>query len=659
MPAVDAAGGHAAPGSRGALLALAERVLRLAGSPQVTTALPEMDIEQLQRRASEAIETLNISSDGPLARPLVESSTPSLYALAVECIKVVERAELSTYLAHVVAAGCEVFSELLDPQTREDRAGWSYNWVDDALEDLSDQVDFLALEVYCGLGRLEGAALESHALPVVLDPGQDHFGRYWGSLEHRQALQELSAWLLCVVFRLMGYDAVSARSLMEFANHDVLCLCALLRGLLAVRPGHDDGLPRDARELQSMALNVLCGLTAPELAFPRAAGRRDEEEEAEGIEEQTRLLGFYLEVLCAAVVETGLLEEALNAVLVLARAAAAAGREEAAESTALGVRFLGFLAALTARAEAAEEPTAVDPSHPALRLRAEVARRADGLGMVLEAALAVGVASSEQLKEVALACAGLSAALAAQGSPDGEEDGFTLACRVLLSTCLDGGLPQGPESAATLAALAAVAVNVGDWEVSQARLAELAGRLPPEGRRRACARLARTDCMRLPVRGGPEPVIALFAHAGAATAQPLGVPQPPAPAQAAEAARAALPQGPGAAAPALQARAVPAAAPAAAAASAAGVRDLVENAPKALRCALDGKLLCDPVVSPGGIVFERATLVRWLQTHPAQCPITGQPLQLADCQRSPELRRQVTEWVRGPGRSKEPKKKGR
>merc|ERR1740121_2342594 len=90
-----------------------------------------------------------------------------------------------------------------------------------------------------------------------------------------------------------------------------------------------------------------------------------------------------------------------------------------------------------------------------------------------------------------------------------------------------------------------------------------------------------------------------------------------------------------------------------------GLRDVVMNAPPGLRCAIDGKLLCDPVVSPAGLAFERATLARWLQAHPGCCPVTGQPLAMEDCQRSAELRRRVTEWVRGEGRSSKAKEKSR
>merc|ERR1712039_259725 len=97
----------------------------------------------------------------------------------------------------------------------------------------------------------------------------------------------------------------------------------------------------------------------------------------------------------------------------------------------------------------------------------------------------------------------------------------------------------------------------------------------------------------------------------------------------------------------------PVAPPAPPANAAPGLRDLVQNAPAEFRCALDGKLLCDPVVSPGGVVFERSTLVRWLQKHGCQCPITGQGLTVEDCKRSPEIRMKVTAWVRGAGRQRE------
>merc|ERR1712207_71607 len=84
--------------------------------------------------------------------------------------------------------------------------------------------------------------------------------------------------------------------------------------------------------------------------------------------------------------------------------------------------------------------------------------------------------------------------------------------------------------------------------------------------------------------------------------------------------------------------------------AAASLRDIVTNAPRELRCALDGKVLCDPVASPQGLIFERASLAQWIHQEGERCPVTGSPLRLEDCQRCPEIRRKVTQWVRGEGR---------
>merc|ERR1719512_551548 len=93
VPRLDLSGAPA-PGSAAALQVVAERISRLAGSQQVVSALPQMDIDQLVQCAMTAVEALAESS-GALAAPPTESAIPSLCALAEECIKVVEKAELS------------------------------------------------------------------------------------------------------------------------------------------------------------------------------------------------------------------------------------------------------------------------------------------------------------------------------------------------------------------------------------------------------------------------------------------------------------------------------------------------------------------------------------------------------------------------------------
>jgi len=392
----------------------------------------------------------------------------------VECINVVERAELSTVLARLVTAGCEVLAALLLPLAEEE--GSNFDWIRETLEDLSDQIDFLALEVYCGLGRLESKVLESDELPVVLDPIEDDFGAYWGSIEHRQALQELSAWLMCVLFRALGYSSVIASSLMEFVNHDLLCLCSLLRGLFAVR-ADDSSLPHDTIQLQGLALGALCGLTAPDLAFPRSDGSEGD------IYEQNRSLYFYLELLGAAMVETGVLESAVDAAL-------ARSSRLPKEGAATGSKVIQFLASLLVQV--------ATPSHdlqsPLLKLRADVHRIADKLGRLLEAVAAQGFDNPMNLRELVASCACLAAALVLQsGVAEGcSDDHFTLSCRLLVTSCCEApnlGCAEASDRAAMLTALGALACNVGDLDYISPRLNEYISQLSADDIARARVRL--------------------------------------------------------------------------------------------------------------------------------------------------------------------------
>ncbi|CAE8599408.1 unnamed protein product, partial [Polarella glacialis] len=137
-----------------------------------------------------------------------------------------------------------------------------------------------------------------------------------------------------------------------------------------------------------------------------------------------------------------------------------------------------------------------DDCAPVLRLRDEVVRRADRLGSILEAVLSHGFCNSAgRLRDLVGSCACLSAALATHcGQTDGFlDDGFTLSCRVLLSTCLDAervGCSEAADFTATLAALAALAWNVGDLEISRSRLVQHIGLLSPQERAQARRRLS-------------------------------------------------------------------------------------------------------------------------------------------------------------------------
>ncbi|CAJ1423103.1 unnamed protein product [Effrenium voratum] len=78
------------------------------------------------------------------------------------------------------------------------------------------------------------------------------------------------------------------------------------------------------------------------------------------------------------------------------------------------------------------------------------------------------------------------------------------------------------------------------------------------------------------------------------------------------------------------------------------LRALLAEAPAHFCCQLDGRLLVDPVRTPWGHLCERSVLAKALEG--GSCPFTGAPLQLAECQRDADLRKQIREWVRSrPG----------
>merc|ERR1712190_219133 len=54
------------------------------------------------------------------------------------------------------------------------------------------------------------------------------------------------------------------------------------------------------------------------------------------------------------------------------------------------------------------------------------------------------------------------------------------------------------------------------------------------------------------------------------------------------------------------------------------------------RCQLSGALMTDPVMSPDGYLFDRAALEDWITTYPSN-PLSGTPLQMADCADAVEL----------------------
>merc|ERR1712203_1289267 len=65
----------------------------------------------------------------------------------------------------------------------------------------------------------------------------------------------------------------------------------------------------------------------------------------------------------------------------------------------------------------------------------------------------------------------------------------------------------------------------------------------------------------------------------------------------------------------------------------------VVDCPDDMRCAIDGKVMINPLRSPQGYYFEKKTLEQWTGNCGSVCPVTGQGLRVEDCQSDPEMKK--------------------
>ncbi|KAF4750196.1 hypothetical protein FOZ62_024594 [Perkinsus olseni] len=70
------------------------------------------------------------------------------------------------------------------------------------------------------------------------------------------------------------------------------------------------------------------------------------------------------------------------------------------------------------------------------------------------------------------------------------------------------------------------------------------------------------------------------------------------------------------------------------------------NAPAELKCALDGKIMTNPVRSPYGHAFEKKTLEKWFDSCGEICPITEKPLNIDDCKPAQEVKKAIVRYVK-------------
>jgi len=73
----------------------------------------------------------------------------------------------------------------------------------------------------------------------------------------------------------------------------------------------------------------------------------------------------------------------------------------------------------------------------------------------------------------------------------------------------------------------------------------------------------------------------------------------------------------------------------------------VVDCPDDMRCAIDGKVMINPMRSPFGHYFEKKTLERWMQNCGSVCPVTQQTLRLEDCVADGEMKKRIVKFLKG------------
>eukprot|EP00928_Gymnodinium_smaydae_P087093 TRINITY_DN71429_c0_g1_i1.p1 TRINITY_DN71429_c0_g1~~TRINITY_DN71429_c0_g1_i1.p1 ORF type:complete len:721 (+),score=196.43 TRINITY_DN71429_c0_g1_i1:104-2266(+) len=73
----------------------------------------------------------------------------------------------------------------------------------------------------------------------------------------------------------------------------------------------------------------------------------------------------------------------------------------------------------------------------------------------------------------------------------------------------------------------------------------------------------------------------------------------------------------------------------------------VVDCPPDMCCAIDGKVMTNPLRSPMGHHFEKKTLEKWVANCGSVCPITGNTLRLADCAPDPEMKKRIVQFLKG------------
>lgn len=598
------------------MVAAVESAARLAADPSLFDVAEADGVLALREAAARALEV--VSHSNARAKELVEG----VCAFSTCCLALGADAGLSSIIVtEIVSEGLAAAAFLFASEEEEARAEDTSvdrikhhhrSGVARLLEPLGEALDAFTLEVYEGLRRLE-TVLQ----PTWVSAGPGFGGRLVcrgmgiseADVHLYEALQAVCVWTLELVTHALGYRHFTARDLWSFTSGDVFLATLFAKAALSFRQADwacsRVRVPEDMMELRDAVLGAVLGLAGQDVAFTAFIECDDTGEDDTDIDIRNEQLLMHRAMLTAAACECDLLDCLLF------------------YPWATGERLPALVAFLGALSASAAVPRA---SAFLMSLGDQVDTWNRQLAYQSADLWSVVAPMAQATRGFLGACAAL-----AHCAPPSEEvtGAFIDRCLAEEGHCTALEDPQALAALAVFAANSACHPAAGHAAASHGRgveaLARLLAGLSAERRGEVAARLRSW-------RG------ALDAEALApwleliACPQNITPPPPPPPETPPEQSGGAV--------------ASPAMRTAASAVPCAGMRGVLIDAPAHFRCALDGRLLVDPVRSPSGHVFERSVLVRALEASGGVCPLEGGGLSLADCPRDAELRRRVVEWIR-------------
>jgi hypothetical protein len=72
----------------------------------------------------------------------------------------------------------------------------------------------------------------------------------------------------------------------------------------------------------------------------------------------------------------------------------------------------------------------------------------------------------------------------------------------------------------------------------------------------------------------------------------------------------------------------------------------VVDCPDSMCCAIDGKVMVNPLRSPYGHFFEKKTLEKWIQNCGSVCPITSKLLRMDDCVLDSDMKKRIVQFLK-------------